>query len=71
MILETGEQPVVSLTEALVTSRVYGIRRIFRRVKGIQSLSKSFCDSPRFRSIHQQREDIGLIQPDLCVDPDM
>ena len=40
-------------------------------VKGIQSPSNSFCDSPRFRSIQQHREDIGLIQPDLCVDPDL
>ena len=37
-------------------------------VKSIQLPSKSLCDSLRFRSVHQHREDIGLIQPDLCVD---
>jgi len=73
MMHETGGQPVVTLTEALVTCPVYGIRRIFRRpcVKGIQSSSKSLCDSLCFRSIHQPREDIGLIQPDLCVHQDI
>ena len=43
MILETGGQPVVSLTEAFVTCRVYKIQKNFSerpRVKGIQSLSK-------------------------------
>ena len=47
MILEIGGQPVVCL---LVLCQVYGIQRIFRRdhpcVKGIQSPSKSLCDSP-------------------------
>jgi len=40
------------------------------RVKGIQSPSTSLCDTPRFQSIRQHREDIGLIQPDRYVDPD-
>ena len=38
-ILETGEQPVVSLTEVLVTCLLYGIRRIFRR----DHVSRSTC----------------------------
>ena len=33
MILETGGPPVVSLTEVLVTCRVYGIQRIFRETE--------------------------------------
>ena len=40
-------------------------------VKGIQSSSKSLCDSWCFQSIHQHQEDIGLIQPDLCVHQDI
>ena len=39
-------------------------------VKRMQSQS-NLCDSPRFRSIKQHREDIGLIQPDLCGNQDM
>jgi len=74
MVLETGGQPVLSVTEALVTCPVYGIWMIFSDrpcVKGIQSPSKSLCDCARKLPIQTTPWGHRLIQPDLYVDPDM
>jgi len=83
MILQTGGQLVVSLTESLVTCRVYGIQRIFRTDHVSKASSRQetafvivhASDQtyvvPVYVYGHKHREDIGLIQPDLCVDPDM
>ena len=69
MILETGGQPVVFLTEPLVTCLVYGIQRIFRR----DNVSKASSRRARvFVIVHvsdpyTNTGRTGLIQPDLVT----
>jgi len=69
---ETGQQPVVCLTIALVTC-LYAESEGFCAspwIEGIKSPSKGFSDWPGFGSIHQHRKNIDSIQPELCINPD-